>query len=156
MEKQKTNNNSNTQSSLSLIKSSFILKKIFNNLSQRNHLAIVKNNKYFQSRLNITINDFKKFCIIEVELTLIKGQNEYERDNKEKKDKYHFINIEKNKKPYFHIIFDKNDNRKINIKIDNEVKSLKELFYFCNDIESIKFIKFNIPNITDMSFMFSN
>ena len=68
----------------------------------------MKNNKYIQSRLNISINDFKKFCIIEIELTLIKGHKEYKEENKSEKNKIHFINIGKEENPYFHITFDKN------------------------------------------------
>ena len=85
------------------------------------------------------------------------------------KDKYgKFINIKENDKLYYHIYF--NDNKeeiknkyeikeedkitKIKIMIDYQVKSFKELFYWCKCIESINFKKFYRNNITDMSDMF--
>ena len=44
---------------------------------------------------------------------------------------------------------------KVKIIIDCQVKSLKKLFEYCRCIESINFKKFYRDNITDMSFMFS-
>ena len=44
---------------------------------------------------------------------------------------------------------------KIKVIIDYQVKSFKELFYWCKCIESINFKKFYRNNITDMSWMFN-
>ena len=79
-----------------------------------------------------------------------------------------FININENDKLYYHIYF--NDNKeeiknkyeineedkitKIKIIIDYQVKSFKELFYWCECIESINFKKFYRNNITGMNYMF--
>ena len=79
-----------------------------------------------------------------------------------------FININKNDKLYYHIYFNckkeeiknkykiKEEDKvtKIKIIIDYQVKSFKELFRFCECIESINFKKFYRNNITDMSWMF--
>ena len=44
--------------------------------------------------------------------------------------------------------------QKIKIIIEYKVKSLSELFYNCQCIEMIKFVKFNNFEITDMNGMF--
>ena len=75
--------------------------------------------------------------------------------------------IDERDKKYFHIYF--NDKKKeikktelnkedkvskINIIIDNQIKSFKHLFSYCKCIESINFKQFSRNNITDMSGMF--
>ena len=79
-----------------------------------------------------------------------------------------FINIADKYQPYFHIYcnddynkeikktyYNKSDNvSKIGIIIDYKVKSLSKLFKFRHNIRVINFIKFNIKNITNMSYMF--
>ena len=51
--------------------------------------------------------------------------------------------------------FNKNDNiTKINIILDNEIKSFEKLFYGCICIEKIKFIKFKRNDVDNMSDMF--
>ena len=74
-----------------------------------------------------------------------------------------FIKIPKNEIQYYHIYFDdsteetkrnylqKNEKvNMINIKIDYQVKSFKELFFNCKCISSINFKKFTRINITNM------
>ena len=69
----------------------------------------------------------------------------------------------------YHIYFDNskeeikrnylNDNenvKKIKIKIDYEIKSFKDLFYYIDCISSIYFKKFSRNNIIDMSGMFTH
>ena len=52
--------------------------------------------------------------------------------------------------------FNKNDNiTKINIILDNEIKSFERLFDECKCIEKIKFIRFIRNDINNMSYMFS-
>ena len=139
------------------IKSRYILYKIYNNMSKKKKLNIVKYNKRIQNRLNLNLKDYKEYCEIEIEIIPIK--DELGR----------FININWDDKLYYHIYF--NDNKKeikkkyyinkedkvtkIKIIIDYQVKSFKKLFW-CKCIESIRFKKFYRNNITDMSYMFYN
>ena len=80
------------------IKSYYIIQKVFNNMKKNKPLEIIKYNKKLQNKLNISINDYKKFfeqfTPIEIEIKPVK--NKYGQ----------FINIINNKKKYFHIYFD--------------------------------------------------
>ena len=139
------------------LKSNFILKKIISLMKINKLLNIIKYNKKLQKRLNISIDNYKKYYSeIEIELKLV--------DNKYGK----FINIPDEEKEYFHIYFDNsneeikrnklNYNEKvkmIKIVIEHQVNSFKGLFYYCNSINSIFFKKFYRNNITDMNNMFS-
>ena len=130
-------------------------------MMEKKKLEIVKYNKRIQNRINLSVKNYKEyselFTSIEIEIIPIK-------------DKYgRFINIKKNDKLYYHIYF--NDNKeevknkyeieeedkvtKIKIIIDYQIKSFKDLFFYCYCIESINFKKFYRNNITDMSHMFS-
>ena len=134
-------------------------------------LEIAKYNKRIQNKLNLSVKDYKEYSetLIEIEIIPVKG-------------KYgEFIKVDKNDELYYHIYF--NDNKeeiknkykiytedgmikheyyideedkvtKIKIIIDYQVKSFKELFSWCDCIESINFKKFYRNNITDMSYMF--
>ena len=139
------------------IKSRYILSKIYDNMTKKKKLEIVKYNKRIQNRLNLSTEDYKECCEIEIEIIPKKGK--YGK----------FININENDKLYYHIYF--NDNKeeiknkysiwikdkvtKIKIIIDSQVKSFRELFNKCYCIESINFKRFYRNNITDMSKMFS-
>jgi len=155
-ENNKENESATPNPILEKIKSRYILSKIYENMTKKKKLEIVKYNKRMQNRLNLDVKDYKAYCEIEIEIIPTKdkcGQ---------------FININKNDKLYYHIYF--NDNKeeiknkyyisvvdkitKIKIIIDYQVKSFKELFYQCRCIESINFKNFYRNNITDMSFMF--
>ena len=135
------------------IKSRYILSKIYNNMTIKKKLKIVKYNKRIQNRLNLGVKDYKEysetFTPIEIEIIPIK-------------DKYgKFINNNENDKLYYHIYF--NDNKeeiknkyeineedkvtKIKIIIDYQVKSFKKLFSWCECIESINFKKFYRNNV---------
>ena len=142
------------------IKSKFILKKIFINLNQKRLLETIKKNKRIQKQINLSINDFKKYCSIYskiiIEITPI--------DNKGGK----FINdIKKEEESYYHIYFDNNKEEtkryflkenekvsKIKIIIDYQIKSFYDLFKYCDCIYSICFPKFHRINITNMNGMF--
>ena len=143
------------------IKSDYFLQKLYDNMTKKKKLEIVKYNKRIQNRINLSVKNYKEyletFSSIEIEII-------------PKKDKYgEFINIDENDKLYYHIYFNdnkeeiknkytikkKNKVRKIKIIIDYQVKSFKELFYWCKCIESINFKKFYRNNITDMSYMFA-
>ena len=115
----------------------------------------MKYNKKLQKRLNISIDNYKEYSKIEIEL-------------KHVDDKYGtFINIFNNEEEYYHIYFDNSneeikrnylkENEKvkmIKIIIDYQVKSFKELFGYCYCVGSIFFKKFYRNNITDMCYMF--
>ena len=96
----------------------------------------MKYNKKLQNKLNLSINDYKKYAklysSIEIELNL---------DNHEHNEKNKFINIADKEKEYYHIYFDNSnieikrnyseEKEKINtikIIIDYQVQSFKELF----------------------------
>ena len=61
------------------VKSNYILKKIFYNLTKGKFLNIIKYNKELKKRLNININDFKEyseiFSTIEIEIIPIKNKD---------------------------------------------------------------------------------
>ena len=73
------------------IKSRYILSKIYNNMTKKKKLEIIKYNKKIQNRLNLDVNDYKEYSEIEIEIIPTK-------------DKYgKFININENDKLYYHI-----------------------------------------------------
>ena len=142
------------------IKSNFILKKLLDYVYKKVSFRIIKHNKFLQKRLNLTSNDFeecsKLFSSIEIEI-------------KPAKDKFgKFINIQKEEdKFYYHIFFNNDENEerrryirqgenidKIIIKIGFQIKSFEKLFYDCECIESINFIRFIRINIINMNNMF--
>ena len=152
-EKNKENESAKPNPIIENIKSRYILSKIYNNMTMKKKLEIVKYNKKIQNRINLSVNDYKEysetFTPIEIEIIPVEdkcGQ---------------FININKNDKLYYHIYF--NDNKeeiknkydineedkitKIRIIIDYQVKSFKDLFDWCKYIESINFKKFYRNNI---------
>ena len=115
------------------IKSDYFLQKLYDNMTKKKKLEIVKYNKRIQNRINLNIKNYKEysetFTPIEIEII-------------PKKDEYYFININENDKLYYHIYF--NDNKeeiknkniieeedkvtKIKIIIDYQVNSFKGLF----------------------------
>ena len=139
------------------IKSRYILSKIYDNMTKKKKLQIVKYNKRIQNRLNLDVKDYKEYFEIEIEIIPTKGK--YGK----------FININENDKLFYHIYFNDNNEEiknkyeineedkvtKIKIIIDYQVKSFKELFFNCGCIESINFKKFYRNNISDMTGMFS-
>ena len=133
------------------LKSDYFLQKLYDIMSKKKKLEIVKYNKKIQNRLNLSAKNYKEysetFTPIKIEIIPTKG----------KYDK--FINInenDENDKLYYHIYV--NDNKeeiknkyeieeedkvtKIKIIIDYQVKSFKDLFSWCKCIESINFKKF--------------
>ena len=78
------------------IKSRYIISKIYNNITIKKKLEIVKYNKRIQNLLNLDIKDYKEYREIEIEIIPIK-------------DKYgKFINIKTKDKLYYHIYFNGN------------------------------------------------
>ena len=145
---------------LTNLKSDYFLQKLYDNISNKQKLKIVKYNKKIQNRLNLDIKNYKEYCEIftPIEIEIIPTRDEYGI----------FIKINKNEELYYHIYF--NDNKeeiknkykiqkednvsKIKIIIDYQVKSFQELFDWCDSIESINFKKFYRNNINNMSRMF--
>ena len=160
--KEKNKNIEINKSNINLenIKSDYFLQKIYGNINKKKSLIIVKYNKKIQNRLNLNIKDyiecFEIFSSIELEIIL--KRNGYNK----------FININEHEIFYFHIYFNDNkeetknkyeinerDNiKKIKIIIDYQVKSFKNLFRYCECIESINFRKFYRNNVNNMSNMF--
>ena len=142
------------------IKSKYILSKIYNNMTKKKKLEIVKYNQKIQNRINLSVKNYKEYSetFTPIEIEIIPKKGEYGR----------FININEDDKLYYHIYL--NDNKeeiknkyeinkkdkvtKIKIIIDYQVKSFKDLFHKCDCIESINFKKFYRNNIIDMSCMF--
>ena len=146
------------------IKSNYIFKKIIKEyLSKKSYFLLVKHNKKIQNKLGLKLDDYKEYHIrifntTEIELIPI---SELKPDIK-----YYFIRIKENR-GYYHIYFDDQRDeikrsyitnldkvKKINIKLDMELKSLAGLFYDCQVLKGIKFTKFNRENFTNMNEMF--
>ena len=151
MEKRKENK---TKEIFDNLKNDYFLQKLFCLIETRRKLEIIKYNTNIKKRINININDYKEYSLIEIDIFPV--NNEYGE----------FIKI-KDKPEYYHIYFNNNNEEmkrnylyqddkitKIKIIIDYQIKSFKKLFYNCECIEYINFTKFFRTNITDMSYMF--
>ena len=112
-ENSKDNESAKQNPILENINSKYILSKIYDNMTKKKKLEIVKYNKKVQNRLNLGVKDYKEysetFTPIEIEIIPTKGK--YGK----------FINIKENDKLYYHIYF--NDN---NEEIKNKYKIKKE------------------------------
>ena len=137
------------------VKNKYILLKIFENISRRKSLDIIRYNNQIKNRINIKIKDYEESTLIEIEIIPVK--NKYGP----------FINIKKEDEKYYHIYFDDNteeirrnylkeneQTKIIKIIIDYQVKSFEDLFDSCGCVESIYFKKFYRKNINNMRFMF--
>ena len=80
------------------IKSYYTIKKVFNNMTLKKKLELIKYNKVIQKRLNIDINNYKEYLTIEIEIEI----------NQIKNTK--FININKKEKKYYRIYFNGEEN----------------------------------------------
>ena len=141
------------------VKSKYIVKHLFNYLKKDRAYNIIKYNKNLQDKLEISVKDYQicseKFTTIKISIKL--AQNKYGT----------FINILNHHESFYHIYFnnsiketkkyhrDKNERiNQIEIIIDYQVNSFKNLFSKCVCIESITFTKFYRKNINDMCMMF--
>ena len=121
-ENNKENENAKPNHIIENIKSRYILSKIYNNMTIKKKLVIVKYNKRIQNRLNLDIKDYKEysetFTSIEIEII-------------PKKDKYgKFININEIDKLYYHIYF--NDNKEeIKNKYRNKYWKIRAKYFGC-------------------------
>ena len=141
------------------LKNDYFLQKLFDYLLKKKSLEIIKYNKNIKKRINLNINDYKEYLEIysSIEIEIIPVKNKYDK----------FININEENKSYYHIYFNNNEEeinrnymnkddniKNINIIIDYQIKSFRELFDNCICIESIYFKKFYRNNITNMYYMF--
>ena len=147
---------SNKSGFLAKIKSKYILKEIFDNLSKIRMLKIINYNKTLQKRLNKNLyNYIDEYYKIEIEI--IPSKNEYGK----------FICIPKRYESFYHIYFNdsKKDTKiktikeghnisKIKVILDYNIKSLTRIFKSCGCIQRITFSKFKREDITDMSYWF--
>ena len=142
------------------LNSKYILKKIFDNLEDVKAYEIFRYNKNIQKKLDIDNNSYKELSEIKssIIIEIIPEKNKYGKIFNYLLDKY-----ESN----YHIYFDndikeKETNEineedkvsKIKLVIDNNIKSLNNLFEDCKCIESINFKRFTRINIDNMRSMF--
>ena len=140
------------------IKSKYIIFQIFNILEEKRILQLIRHNKYLQNLTGTSIDNYKTFLNIEIEL--IPKEKVLEGDI--------FINYI-DKPSYFHIFF--NDNEKeekinyitkkqkierIRIILDNKIKLLRGLFKECKCLKEIYFTKFNRKDINDFGELFED
>jgi len=146
---------------LEMIRSKYVLKKIFNYLKRNIFLQLLKKNKREQKKFNLSIKDYEEYPILysDIVIELTPAENKFGK----------FINFaNKSEKKYISIYFNnsyrkikrdklnENENiEKIKIVIDYKVKSLNNLFGGCKCIKSIDFKRFYRININNMSYMFS-
>ena len=141
------------------IKNDYFIQIAFSYLNKKISLEILKYNKNLKKRINLNINDYKRYSEIftPIEIEIIPENNKYGK----------FININEGDELFHHIYFnnekeeikryyiDKYENiSNINIIIDYQIKSFKELFKNCECIKSINFKKFYRTNINNMRCMF--
>ena len=104
------------------LRSDYFLMKIFDYTTKMKSLEILKYSKKLQKRLNLNINDYKKYSqyysSIELTLTLDNYKNDI------------FINIPDSKREYYHIYF------------DDSIEEIKR--NYLNEKENIKMIKITI------------
>ena len=115
---------------LSNVKSHYIIKKIFEHMTEIKLLETIRYNKSIQKRIDININNYKVYSETKtsIELDIIPMKGKYDD----------FIKIKEEDKKYFHIYFNGNKNKeientslhpddnvsKITIIIDYQIKSL--------------------------------
>ena len=141
------------------LKNDYFLQQVFNNVEKKKLLNIVKYNINIKKRINININDFKeyseKYSSIEIEIKLVNNKYSEFINIKDEDEKYYHIYLNNNKEEIKMNNINIEEIKIIEIIIDYQVKSFKELFDSCDCIESIYFKKFYRNNINNMSYMFS-
>ena len=116
------------------IKSRYILSKIYDNMTKKKKLEIVKYNKKIQNRINLSVKNYKEYSetFTPIEIEIIPTKDKYGR----------FINIGENEELYYHIYFNNNKEeikryhidegekiKIIKIIINYQIESLGGLFY---------------------------
>ena len=148
----------NNSFSLYKIKSAFILKQIFGKLDFNKFLNIIRYNKKYQEKLNISNNTYKEEQN-KIELEIIPLNTPFiflmnNSINKLYKSNFHFYLNDKKAELKRNYITSADNAKKVRLILDKEIKSLNGLFKDCINIKKIKFVKFNRDDIDDMSYMF--
>ena len=154
VKKGKSNKNKDN-ANLNNVKSKFILKKIIAHIEEKKFMKIVQHNKNMQHRLNLSNNDYKKIC--QIELEIIPLPNHYGK----------FISVIKGEESHYHIFFNNQKREKkrnhlkenetitkIKVILDYKIKSFDNLFKDCKCIESVSYNYFYTDNIISMKNMF--
>ena len=123
------------------IKSKFILKKIFNILSQKRMLQIINYNKKLQKILYKDIKDFKEYknIILEIE-PYSSGKFINIQNNNESSYIHIFLDDDKNEIKNKYLVNNEDKDKKIKIIFDFEIKSLRQIFEECDGIKQINFV----------------
>ena len=87
----------NLNKSIDNIKCKYILHIIFNHLNEKKYLQLISNNKTIQNKLDVSIDNFKNYKRIEIEIELI---------NELKEEKNYFINLNDVDISFYQIYFD--------------------------------------------------
>ena len=141
------------------VKSHYILAKIVKDcLNLKRYLKLARYNKKFQERLELSLENYKDYSQIKIEIILKKEELNQQNN--------YFIKMNGNRE-YYHFYFDDNDEeadrnyiykgenvKKIKIYIDGFITNLSEMFQNCYFIEKIKFLHFSRSNVNNMSKMF--
>ena len=166
-ENNKENENAKPNPITEKIKSDYFLQKLYDNMTKKKKLEIVKYNKKIQNRINLSVKDYKEysetFTPIEIEIIPVKGEygkfihidndndklyyHIYLNDNKEEiKNKYK-VNEDDGVTRHEYYIEEEDKVTKIKIIINYQVTSFRKLFFNCKCIESINFKKFYRNNV---------
>ena len=147
-ENSKENESAKPNPILEKLKSDYFLQKLYDNMTKKKKLEIVKYYKKIQNRINLRVKNYKEYseAFTPIEIEIIPTKGKYDK----------FININENDELYYHIyfndnkeeiknkyeIFEENKVKKIKIIIDYQVNSFNKLFWNCGCIKSITFKKF--------------
>ena len=102
------------------IKSKYILEHILSYVDKALTHKLFRYNKNIQSKINLSINDYKLFSKIIIEVYTTKFIF----------DKNLFINFEQKYKPYYHIYFNDNEKEKENYPINLDMTKMEPIKHF--------------------------
>ena len=161
-DKNKENGNVKSNSIIENIHSKYILSNIYDIITKKKKLEIIKYNKKIQNIFDLSIKDYKEYYeqFTRIEIEIIPAIDKYGK----------FIHVNKIDKPYYHIYFNDNNEEiknkyniyeednvtKIKIIIDYQIKSFERLFANCGCIEYIYFKKFIRNNINKFTIFIIN
>ena len=148
------NNNFNINDILKKIRSKYIIMRIFENLKQIKLLDIIHYNKKCQKLMNIKLKDYK-YEFLNIEIEVIPKENKYGQFINFLNENIHIYFNDDNEEIKKKEITKDDKVTKIKIILNQKIISLSQLFYHCECIKKINFIKFKRDDIKDMSYMFS-
>ena len=128
-ENNKENESAKPNPIINNLKSDYFLQKLYDIMSKKKKLEIVKYNKRIQNRLNLSAKDYKEYSetFTSIEIEIIPKKGEYGK----------FININENDKLYYHIYF--NDNKE-EIKNKKVIIFCKNYLILCQKRKSLKLL----------------